>query len=90
MIEDQTLKFFSAFVRPTKVYHGYDETRTMVVTDLPTQNFVEKLIRADRVLSFTETYIFIECPGGVAQTWEYQGDLSELKSKFAAAGLLIA
>lgn len=84
------MKFFSAFVRPTKVYHGYDNSMTMVVTDLPQQDFVEKLIRADRVLSFTETYIFIESPGGVAQTWEYKGNLAELKAKFEAAGLLIA
>lgn len=82
--------FFSAFVRPTKVYHGYDETNTMVIEDLPSRDFVEKLIRVDRVLSFTEDYIFIECPGDVAQTWEYQGDLSSLKAKLEAAGLMIA
>jgi hypothetical protein len=81
--------FFSAFVRPTKVYHGYDEANTMIIENLPPRDFVEKLIRVDRVLSFTEDYIFIDCPGDVAQTWEYQGDLASLKAKFAAAGLMI-
>lgn len=84
------MKYFAAHVRPTKSYHGHDADRSPIIHQLPKQEFVEKIIRLDRVLSFTEEYIFIECPHDTVQTWEYQGSLSEMKAKLESAGLFIA
>ncbi len=83
------MKFFTAFVRPTSIHHGYDEKNNLIVSSFPQREFVEKLIRVDRVLSITEEYIYIECPAGVAQTWEYKGTLAEIKAMFASADLTI-
>ena len=51
------------------------------------REFVEKVIRIDRILSFTETYIFIECPHETVQTWEYEGSLEDMKTRLRSAGI---
>ncbi|QRM36150.1 hypothetical protein JO965_46230 (plasmid) [Microvirga sp. VF16] len=81
------MKYISARVRPTKVYHGYDADRTLIIDDLPPRDYVEKVIKVDRILSVTEDYIFIECPHDTVQTWEYEGSLSDIKSQLRAAGM---
>lgn len=83
------MKYITARVRPDKVYLGYDEDNRIVTEPMPNKEFVEKVIRIDRILSFTETYIFIECPHETVQTWEYEGSLADIKTKLRSAGLLI-
>lgn len=83
------MKYITARVRPEKVYLGYDEDNQIVTSQLPNKEFVEKVIRVDRILSFTESYIFIECPHDTVQTWEYEGSLEDIKSRLRGADLLI-
>ncbi len=83
------MKYISARIRPIKVYHGYSGDRQPIIDDLPPREFVEKVIKVERILSLTEDYIFIECPHDTVQTWEYEGSLSDIKSKLRAAGMLI-
>ncbi|CEJ14890.1 hypothetical protein BN1110_05225 [bacterium YEK0313] len=83
------MKYITARVRPEKVYLGYDENDQIVTRPMPNTEFVEKVIRIDRILSFTETYIFIECPHETVQTWEYEGSLEDIKSRLRGAGMLI-
>lgn len=83
------MKYITARVRPEKVFHGYDENNQIVTSKLPNKEFVEKVIRIDRILSFTENYIFIECPHETVQTWEYEGSLDDIKSHLRDADLLI-
>lgn len=83
------MKFISARIRPIKVYHGYDADQTSIIDEIPAREFVEKVIRIDRILSVTEDYLFIECPHNTAQTWEYEGSLHDIKTQLRAAGMLI-
>lgn len=83
------MKYITARVRPEKVYLGYDENDQIVTRPMPNTEFVEKVIRIDRILSFTENYIFIECPHETVQTWEYEGSLEDIKSRLRGAGMLI-
>ena len=83
------MKYITARVRPEKVYLGYDENDQIVTRPMPNTEFVEKVIRIDRILSFTENYIFIECPHETVQTWEYEGCLEDIKSRLRGAGMLI-
>lgn len=83
------MKYITARVRPEKVYLGYDEDNQIVASQLSNKEFVEKVIRVDRILSFTESYIFIECPHDTVQTWEYEGSLEDIKSRLRSADLLI-
>lgn len=83
------MKYITARVRPEKVYLGYDEDNQIVTSQLSNKDFVEKVIRVDRILSFTENYIFIECPHDTVQTWEYEGSLEDIKSRLRGADLLI-
>ncbi|MCZ0737630.1 hypothetical protein [Phreatobacter sp. AB_2022a] len=83
------MKYITARVRPEKVYLGYDENDQIVTRPMPNTEFVEKVIRIDRILSFTESYIFIECPHETVQTWEYEGSLEDIKSRLRGAGMLI-
>jgi hypothetical protein len=83
------MKYISARVRPEKVYLGYDEKDELVTRPMPNTDFVEKVIRIDRILSFTERYIFIECPHETVQTWEYEGSLDDIKTRLRGAGMMI-
>jgi hypothetical protein len=83
------MKYISARVRPVKVYHGYDADRRNIIDELPPRDFVEKVIKIDRILSVTEDYIFIECPHNTVQTWEYEGSLSDIKAQLRTAGMLV-
>ncbi|WP_377844097.1 hypothetical protein [Bosea sp. UC22_33] len=83
------MKYITARVRPEKVFHGYDKDNQIITSQLPNKEFVEKVIRIDRILSFTENYIFIECPHETVQTWEYEGSLEDIKSRLRDADLLI-
>lgn len=83
------MKYITARVRPEKVYLGYDENNEIVTEPLPNEDFVEKVIRLDRILSFTENYIFIECPHETVQTWEYEGSLEDIKARLRGAGMMI-
>ncbi|WP_201861584.1 hypothetical protein [Microvirga soli] len=83
------MKYITARIRPEKVFHGYDSDRKIVTDELPNQEFVEKVIKIDRILSFTENYIFIECPHNTVQTWEYEGGLADIKGRLREAGMLI-
>lgn len=81
--------YITARIRAEKTYHGYDENRQMIVDDNVRDDFVEKVIRLDRILSFTDKYIFIECPHNTVQTWEYEGSLEEIKAQLRGVGLLL-
>lgn len=83
------MKYITARVRPHQVYHGYDLEHKAIIKDLSNEDFVEKVIKIDRILSFTEEYIFIECPHKTVQTWEYEGTLEDIKSRLRAANILI-
>ncbi|SEG74746.1 hypothetical protein SAMN04488115_111130 [Bosea lathyri] len=76
-------------IRAKSVYHGYDEDGKLIIDPVPSANFVEKIIKLDRILSFTEDYIFIECPHDTVQTWEYEGSIDDIKGKLTSIGALI-
>ncbi|CAG8863694.1 hypothetical protein PS627_00632 [Pseudomonas fluorescens] len=81
------MAFIAVNIRATKVYHGYDSDRQLIIVDLPPAPWVRKLIKVDRILSVTEDYIFIECPHDTVQTWEYEGSLADFMTRLAAAGV---
>lgn len=76
-------------IRAKSVYHGYDEDGKLVIDEVGSPDFVEKIIKLDRILSFTEDYIFIECPHETVQTWEYEGSIADIKSKLASISALV-
>lgn len=82
--------YITARIRADKIYHGYDENHQMIVADHAPGDFAEKVIKLDRILSFTEKYIFIECPHNTVQTWEYEGSLDAIKAQLRDAGLLLS
>lgn len=83
------MKYITARIRADRVFHGYDTDNKIVTSDLAKTEFVEKVIKLDRILSFTENYIFIECPHDTVQTWEYEGSLADMKKRLRSAGMLI-
>ena len=78
------MTYITARIRATKVYHGYDAERRPIIDVLPQSEFIEKIIKLDRILSFTEDYIFLECPHNTIQTWEYEGGLSDIREQLRA------
>ncbi|GHC76943.1 hypothetical protein [Limoniibacter endophyticus] len=86
---EEAMAYVTAEIRASKVYHGYDEARRPIIDDLPSSEFVEKMIKISRILSVTENYIFIECPHNTVQTWEYKGTLDEFRIKMRQAGISV-
>jgi hypothetical protein len=81
--------FIALKIKAKDVYHGYDEEGKLVIEPVGSAGFVEKIIKISRILSFTEDYIFLECPHETVQTWEYEGSLADIKSKLASVDLLV-
>jgi hypothetical protein len=81
--------FIALKIKAKSVYHGYDEDGQPIIEPVASAGFVEKVIKIDRILSFTEDYIFIECPHDTAQTWEYEGTLADIKAKLASIAKLV-
>jgi hypothetical protein len=81
--------FIALKVKQKSVYHGYDEERKLIIEPVGSTGFVEKLIKVDRILSFTEDYIFIKCPHDTVQTWEYEGSLDDIKGKLTLLSALV-
>ncbi len=81
--------FIALKIKANSVYHGYDEEGKLIVEPVGSTGFVEKLIKIDRILSFTQDYIFIECPHDTVQTWEYEGSLADIKGKLTSIGALV-
>ncbi|MGL4813430.1 MAG: hypothetical protein ACRCXM_16795 [Beijerinckiaceae bacterium] len=81
--------FISLKIKAKSVYHGYDESRNLIIDPVPATGFVEKIIKIDRILSFTEDYIFLECPHNTVQTWEYEGSIEDIKEKLKSINMLV-
>jgi hypothetical protein len=87
--EENILKYITARIRADRVFLGYDDDRKSISADKGKAEFIEKVIKLDRILSFTEQYIFIECPHNTVETWEYEGTLADMKERLRNAGMLI-
>ena len=83
------MSYITANIKAAKVFHGYDKNRKLIIDNVDSDGFVEKVIKVDRILSFTEDYIFLECPHNTVQTWEYKETLAEIKEKLKKSGLLV-
>lgn len=83
------MKYITARIRPRTVHLGYDEEGVLQTNTFEQREFVEKVIKIDRILSFTDDHIFIACPHDTVQVWDYEGDLSGIKDKLRAESLLI-
>lgn len=81
--------YISARIKPRHVYHGYDENRKLIIDEVLKEEYVEKLIQVERILSITEDHIFIKCPHDTVQTWDYEGGFDAMKARLVKAGLLI-
>ncbi|SNT76826.1 hypothetical protein [Paracoccus seriniphilus] len=81
------MAYFTARIRARSVHIGYDDQGQLIKQDLPQTEFVEKVIKLDRILSFTEDHLFVACPHDTVQVWDYEGNLAEVKQRLTAAGV---
>jgi len=81
--------YFTAKIRARSVHIRYDEDGELIKRDLPNNRLVEKVIKLDRILSFTEDHLFVQCPHDSVEVWEYEGNLEGVKAKLRATGSLI-
>ncbi|HHV67031.1 MAG TPA: hypothetical protein GXX48_05235 [Ochrobactrum intermedium] len=82
------MSYISMRIRAVSAVRGYDGDKKLV-TELNAPDFKEKVIKLDRILSFTEDYIFIACPHETVELWEYEGTLEDVKSKLRSVGQLL-
>ena len=83
-------QFIALRVRGALVLHGYTAENEEVLTQVSGEEFAEKLIAIERIQSATERYLLVSAPHGRAMYWEYEGGLSALQGRLAAAGCVIA
>ena len=81
------MAYFTARIRARSVHIGYDDQGQLIKQDLPQTEFDEKVIKLDRILSFTEDHLFVACPHDTVQVWDYEGNLAEVKQRLTAAGV---
>lgn len=83
------MTYFIARIRARTVHIGYDNNGELIKRELEQTEFVEKVIRLDRILSFTDDHLFVTCPHNTVQVWDYEEDLSVVKEHLKSNGLLI-
>lgn len=83
-------KFISLRVRNAITMHGYAADNTEISEEFRDEPFMEKLVSIDRIQSISETYILVTSSHGRVMYWEYEGSLSQLRDRFAYAGLVVA
>ena len=81
------MTYFTAKIRARTVHIGYDDQGQLIKQDLPASDFVEKVIKLDRILSFTEDHLFVACPHDTVQVWDYEGNLEDVRKRLRAAGV---
>lgn len=84
------MSYFTARIRARTIYIGYDNEGNRISRDTNKTDFVEKVIRLDRILSFTDDHLFVACPHDTVEVWDYEGDLTTVKEHLKSRGLLIA
>lgn len=82
--------YFTARIRARTIYIGYDDEGNRISRDAYKTEFIEKVIRLDRILSFTDDHLFVSCPHDTVEVWDYEGDLSTVKENLKSRGLLIS
>lgn len=82
------MTYFTARIRARAVQLGYDSEGKPIRKEFK-KDFVEKVIKLDRILSFTEDHLFVACPHDTVEIWEYEGDLAGVKNHLRKAGLLL-
>ncbi len=83
------MTYFTARIRARTVHIGYDENGELISKPMNRNEFVEKVIQLDRILSFTDDHLFVACPHNTVQVWDYEGDLTSVKTYLKEAGLLL-
>lgn len=83
------MSYFTARIRTRTIHIGYDDEGNRISRDANKTEFVEKVIRLDRILSFTDDHLFVSCPHDTVEVWDYEGNLSAIKEALKSRGLLI-
>jgi len=83
------MSFISLKVRAAFIMHGYDEQNREVIEQVSDPDFVEKLVRIERIQSISEKYVLVTASDGRLAYWEYDEEFADLKARLVAAGLLV-
>lgn len=83
------MSFIRLKVRAAFVVHGYDEQNRELIEQVNEPEFVEKLVRVERIQSVSERYVLVSSSHGRVAYWEYDGGFAALGARLEAAGLLI-
>ncbi|MDF1585906.1 hypothetical protein [Marinimicrococcus flavescens] len=84
------MRYFTARIKARAVHIGYNADGELIRRELNRTEYVEKVIRLDRILSFTDDHLFVACPHDTVEVWDYEGDLTAVKKHLREQGLLIA
>lgn len=82
--------YFTARIRARTIIIGYDAEGNRITRPANKAEYVEKVIKLDRILSFTDDHLFVACPHDTVEVWDYEGDLSDVKQFLLERNLLIA
>ena len=61
------------------IHHGYDDNNKPIEEYVKVDDFSEKIVKLDRVLSFTEKTVLISSGFNREIYWEYEGGLETIK-----------
>lgn len=84
------MEYFTANIRARTILIGYDAEGNRISRPANKTEFVEKVIRLDRILSFTDDHLFVACPHDTVEVWDYEGGLALVKEQLKARNLLVA
>lgn len=71
------------------IHHGYDENNKEIVEKVEVEQYMDKIIKVDRIQSYTEKTVLISSGFGREMYWEYAGGLELIEKRLKNLGLLV-
>lgn len=83
------MKFIPLRVRVATIVHGYDDAHHEITESGDGDEWQDKLLAIDRLLSATEQRLLVMGSHGRVMYWAYEGGLAALTKRLAEAGLAL-
>jgi len=78
------MQYIELSVKVHSIVHGYDDNNEAIIELVNENSFMKKLIAIHRIESISQDYLLIRLSHGRIAYWEYNEELSVIKSKMKA------
>lgn len=75
------MKYLKIRVKDHQILHGFNTDNTKIIEEVKAENYTDKIIAMERILSISEKYILTTYAFDRLVYWEYEGKMDDLAKK---------